>query len=83
MNWSWEYDPNEEHLIGGAPAALVAAVEKRADELALAAEALYLDGTTHQDASPKGENVLVPGGMFLCQIIPRHERVYIMQITCW
>ncbi len=33
MNWCWEYDPNEEHVIGGAPPALVAAVEKHSVSL--------------------------------------------------
>ncbi|MFG2980253.1 hypothetical protein ACGFYQ_03235 [Streptomyces sp. NPDC048258] len=33
MSWTWEYDPSEENVVGGAPPAFVAAVEKRADEL--------------------------------------------------
>ncbi|AGP57440.1 hypothetical protein [Streptomyces rapamycinicus] len=58
-------------------------MEKKADELVRAAAASYLDGPAYQRPSPRGENVLVPGGMFLCQVVPRHERVYLPQITAW
>ncbi|TVL89127.1 hypothetical protein [Streptomyces sp. SAJ15] len=83
MSWAWEYEPTEESVVGGAPPALVVEVEKRADEIVRAAEALYLDGTAYQGPSPSGENVLVPGGMFVCQVVPRHERVYILQVSAW
>ncbi|GHJ27885.1 MULTISPECIES: hypothetical protein [Streptomyces] len=83
MSWAWEYEPSEDQVVGGAPPALVAEVEKKADELVRAAAALYLDGTVYQGPSPRGENVLVPGGMFFCQVVPRHERVYVFQITGW
>lgn len=33
MTWRWEYDPSEAYVIGEAPPAFVAEVEKRADEL--------------------------------------------------
>ncbi|MGW0575583.1 hypothetical protein ACWD25_06345 [Streptomyces sp. NPDC002920] len=33
MTWRWEYDPDEQHVIGDAPPAFVAKVEKSADEL--------------------------------------------------
>ncbi|MFJ5118347.1 transposase [Kitasatospora sp. NPDC088548] len=48
MTWSWEYLPNPEHVTAGAPADFLAAVEHRANELARAAAALYLDGTSYQ-----------------------------------
>ncbi|MEU8724159.1 MULTISPECIES: hypothetical protein [Streptomyces] len=83
MSWAWEYDPSEDHVAGGAPPALIAEVEKKADELVRAAAALYLDGPAYQGPSPRGENVLVPGGMFFCQVVPRHECVYLLQITAW
>ncbi|MFI0822410.1 hypothetical protein ACH4TX_43095 [Streptomyces sp. NPDC021098] len=83
MSWAWEYEPGEEHVVGGAPPALIAEVEKKADELVRAAAALYLDGTAYQGPSPRGENHLVPGGMFVCQVIPRLERVFVLQVTAW
>ncbi|AQT72205.1 MULTISPECIES: hypothetical protein [Streptomyces] len=83
MSWTWEYDPGEENVAGGAPPAFVAEVEKRADELVRAAEALYLDGTTYQEVSPGSSDQFVPGGMFRYLVVPRHERLYVVQITPW
>lgn len=37
MTWQWEYDPDEQHVAGGAPPAFLAEVEKKADELVRAA----------------------------------------------
>ena len=85
-DWRWEYDPDETHVIGGptpAPPAFVAEVEKRADEIVRAAEALYLDGTTYQGVGEGTQTAYVPGGMFLFLTIPRSECVYILQVTPW
>ncbi|MGW0705238.1 hypothetical protein ACWD4G_04570 [Streptomyces sp. NPDC002643] len=81
MTWRWEYDPDEEHVAGGAPPAFLAEVEKKADELVRAAAAFYLDGTSYQEAGPKGNVTHVPGGFFLYLIVPRHECLYIHQVT--
>jgi hypothetical protein len=83
VSWAWEYEPREEHVVGGAPPALIAEVEKKADELVRAAAALYLDGTAYQGPSPRAENHLVPGGMFVCQVIPQPECLFILQVTAW
>lgn len=83
MSWTWEYDPDEENVVGGAPPAFVVEVEKKADELVRAAEALYLDGTSSQVLSPGSSDELVPGGMFRYLLVPRHERIYIVQVTSW
>ncbi|MGX4732846.1 hypothetical protein [Kitasatospora griseola] len=48
MTWSWKYHPDEHYVAAEAPPALLAEVERRADELVRAAEARYLDGTGHQ-----------------------------------
>ncbi|MFD7257107.1 hypothetical protein [Streptomyces sp. NPDC059874] len=83
MSWTWECDPSEEEVVGGAPPAFVVEVEKRAGELVRAAEALYLNGTTYQEMSPGSSDQFVPGGMFRYLVVPRHERVYIVQTTPW
>lgn len=82
MSWRWEYDPSEEHVIGGAPPAFVAEVEARADELVRAAEALYLDGSLFQGENPRSEHVRVTGGMFVFLLVPRHGCGYVLQVTC-
>lgn len=60
----------------GAPPAFVVEVEKRADEIVRAAEARHLDGPTCQGAGEGVQTAYVPGGMFLCLTVPRHECVY-------
>lgn len=81
MTWRWEYDPSEEYVIGGTPPAFIAEVEKKADELVSAAAAFYLDGAGYQGEGPKGADMDVPGGFFTYLVIPRHECVYIRQVT--
>ena len=81
MTWQWEYDPDEQHVAGGAPPAFLAGIEKKADELVRAAAAFYLDGTTYQGEGPNGGFAHVPGGFFNYLIVPWHERLYIMQVT--
>lgn len=48
MTWRWEHDPSEAYVIGEAPPAFVAEVEKMAGELVWAAAAFYLDGTQYE-----------------------------------
>ncbi|CAM5227751.1 MULTISPECIES: hypothetical protein [Streptomyces] len=63
--WRWEYVPDEAYVVGGAPPAFVAEVEKQADGLVRAAAAFCLDGASYQEAGPKGNVSHVPGGFFL------------------
>ena len=81
MTWRWEYDPDGQHVIGGAPPAFVAEVEKMADELVRAASAFYLGGSGYQGQGPKGGVAHVPGGFLEYLVIPRHECVYVLQVT--
>jgi hypothetical protein len=86
MSWSWEYEPDEKFVIGGenpAPPAFVIQVEERAEELVRAAEAHYLDGTTFQGAGEGTKTATVADGFFLYLVIPRHERVYVLQLTAY
>ncbi|WP_436791623.1 hypothetical protein [Yinghuangia sp. YIM S10712] len=83
MSWAWEYDPSEEHVTAGAPPTLILQVEEKAGELVRAAEALYVHGAAYESTSPPGGTALVTDGMFVYQTIPRHERVYILQVTAW
>ncbi|MER6413226.1 hypothetical protein [Streptomyces humidus] len=85
-DWHWEYDPDETQVIGGgipAPPAFVIEVEKRAEEIVRAAEALHLDGSAYQGAGEGVQTAYVPGGMFLYLTVPRHECVYVLQVTVW
>jgi hypothetical protein len=42
---------------------------------------LYLESTAYEGASPRLGEEVIEGGMFVYQIVPRHERVYILQVT--
>ncbi|MEU5250613.1 hypothetical protein [Streptomyces longwoodensis] len=82
MSWKWEYAFGAEEAARSAPAAFLAQVERKADELVRAAEALHLHGRDHEGFDPKGGDVIVPGGMFRYQVVVRSQRVYVVQITC-
>ncbi|MFF5369083.1 hypothetical protein [Streptomyces sp. NPDC013187] len=56
-------------------------MERKAEELVRAAEALHVHGQAHNAVDPKGGDVIVPGGMFTYQVVVRSERIYIVQIT--
>ncbi|MFJ4472957.1 hypothetical protein ACIP2X_36460 [Streptomyces sp. NPDC089424] len=81
MSWSWEYVPDEETVASGAPPAFLAEVEKKADELVRAAEALHLHGATWQGADEGARHAFVAGGFFVYMITPRAELVTIWQVT--
>ncbi|CAL9299667.1 hypothetical protein [Streptomyces sp. SudanB182_2057] len=81
MSWKWEYAFGAEEAARTAPAAFLADVARKAEELLRAAETLYLHGPAHRQPDPKGGEVIVPGGMFRYQIIVRSERLYVVQIT--
>ncbi|MGW1542892.1 hypothetical protein ACWCPM_22075 [Streptomyces sp. NPDC002309] len=80
MSWSWEYVPDEETVAAGAPPGFLAEVEKKADELVRAAEALHLHGATWQGTDEGTRHAFV-GGFFVYMITPRSEAVTIWQVT--
>lgn len=81
MSWKWEYAFGAEEAARTAPADFLATVERKADELVRAAEALHVHGRAHDGFDPKGHEMIVTGGMFRYQLVVRSERVYIVQIT--
>ncbi|WP_406291366.1 hypothetical protein [Embleya sp. NBC_00896] len=70
-------------MTAGAPPVLIVQVEEKAAELVRAAEALHIHGEAYEGLSPQGGTALVANGMFVYQVVPRHERVYILQVTAW
>ncbi|MGW3498187.1 hypothetical protein [Streptomyces sp. NPDC001020] len=81
MSWKWEYAFGAEEAARTAPPEFLAGVERKADELVRAAEALHVHGRAHREGDPKGGDVTIPGGMFTYQVVVRSERVYVVQIT--
>ncbi|WP_030208277.1 hypothetical protein [Streptomyces sp. NRRL S-87] len=81
MSWKWEYAFGAETAARTAPADFLRQVEKKADELVRMCEITYLHAGDHQGLDPKGETLIIPGGMITYQIVVRRARVYIIQIT--
>ncbi|MGW0185104.1 hypothetical protein ACWDV7_05030 [Streptomyces sp. NPDC003362] len=81
MSWKWEYAFGAEAAARTAPADFLATVERKADELVRAAEALHIHGRAHKGIDPKGGEIIVSGGWFGYQVVVRSERVYVVQIT--
>lgn len=81
MSWRWEYALGAEKAALTAPRAFLAQVERKAAELARAAEALHLHGRASRELNPQGGDMAVPGGMFSYQVVVRQECVYVLQIT--
>ncbi|AZM61641.1 MULTISPECIES: hypothetical protein [unclassified Streptomyces] len=81
MTWRWEYEPDQATVAGGAPAGFLAEVEKTADELVRAAEALHLHGPGFQGADEGAKHAFVSGGFFVYMVTPRSELVTIWQVT--
>jgi hypothetical protein len=73
VTWRWEYVPDEEAVAAGASPAFLAEVEKTADELVRAAEALYLHGPAYQGADDGAKHAVVAGGFFVYMITPRSD----------
>ena len=80
LTWAWEYSPSEEYITAGAPEAFLVEVEQMAEELVRAAEALYLDGSSYQEAGEPLKTAVVTNGFFLYFIVPRSERVFIIRL---
>ncbi|MEU1512872.1 hypothetical protein ABZ490_12015 [Streptomyces sp. NPDC005811] len=81
MSWKWEYAFGAEAAARTAPTDFLTAVERKADELVRAAEALHLHGRAHEGIDPKGGEIIVSGGWFGYQVVVRSERVCVVQLT--
>lgn len=81
MTWRWEYVPDHETVAAGAPPDFLAEVEKKAEELLRAADALHLHGPAYQDMDEGARHAFVAGGFFVYMITPRLELLSIWQVT--
>jgi hypothetical protein len=81
VSWHGEYVPDEETVAAGAQPEFLAEVEKKAEELVRAAEALYLRGPAYQEADEGAQHAFVVGGFFAYMVTARSELVSVRQIT--
>ncbi|MFI8995056.1 hypothetical protein [Streptomyces sp. NPDC053542] len=75
--WRWEYDPDEEHVVGGLPSHVVTEVERLAGELAvLGADAAEV-GVGH-----KLRNLaFLDMGLLYFLPVPRQELIVVVRVT--
>lgn len=81
-DWTWEYDPAEEHVAGGLPAGVVAEVERLATELAaLGGDAAKVGRPVDREGGLREFDILGGRGFISFLAVPRHRRVYVCAIT--
>ncbi|MEU6476189.1 hypothetical protein ABZ858_04730 [Streptomyces sp. NPDC047017] len=68
-------------MAAGAPPEFLAQVERAADELVRAAEALFLHGPAYQGTDEGARHAFVAGGFFVYMVTARSELVSLWQIS--
>jgi hypothetical protein len=79
VSWRWEYNPDEDFVIGGATPAFVAQVETAAAELTRAAEVRFLDGSSYSEPGEPIRTHAVEDGLLWYMVVPRDQRLYILR----
>ncbi|MEV0278404.1 hypothetical protein AB0I22_18760 [Streptomyces sp. NPDC050610] len=80
--WSWEYDPDREHVAGGVPAEIVTEVERLAGQLVELA-AVGVDVTDMGQGPRAGglRRMDAAGGWFHFLVAPRIQVIIIVKIV--
>ncbi|TQF05685.1 hypothetical protein E6W39_30000 [Kitasatospora acidiphila] len=80
-DWTWEYLPDAQYVVGGLPEAVVEEVESIAAELAVLNSMTYPEGRDFQGTGP-GMRKVVRAHLMVCYTtFPRDEAIYIVQVT--
>lgn len=81
-DWAWDYKPSAEYITGGLPPGVVAEVERLAVELAaLGRDAVKVGRPIDREGGLREFDVLGGRGFISFLAVPRHECVYICNIT--
>ena len=81
-DWTWEYNPSEEHVVGGLPPGVVAEVERVATELsALGGDAAKIGRPLDREGGLREFDILGGRGFISFLAVPRHQRIYVCNIT--
>ncbi|MFI1179662.1 hypothetical protein ACH4UT_08905 [Streptomyces sp. NPDC020799] len=81
-DWSWEYDPDEEHVSAGLPPGVMAEVERLATELAaLGRDAEKVGRSPRSEGGVRHFDFLGGRGFLSFLVVPRHCCVYVCDIT--
>ncbi|MGW7003823.1 hypothetical protein ACWGCW_13595 [Streptomyces sp. NPDC054933] len=81
-DWTWEYNPNEEHVVGGLPPGVVAEVERLTTELAaLGGDAAKIGRPTGREGGLREFDIFNGRGFISFLTVPRHQCVYVCSVT--
>jgi hypothetical protein len=81
-DWAWEYGSDPEYVTAGLPPGVIAEVERLAPELAaLGPEAAKIGRPVDRDGGLREFDILSGRGFISFLAVPRHQRVYICNIT--
>ncbi|MEV5380558.1 hypothetical protein AB0L26_32035 [Streptomyces nondiastaticus] len=81
-DWTWEWNPDRYHVVGGLPAGVVAEVERLAVELAaLGRDAVKVGRPEDKEGGLREFDILGGRGFFSFLAVPRHQAIYICSIT--
>ncbi|MEV7506181.1 hypothetical protein [Streptomyces sp. NPDC093018] len=81
-DWAWDYNPSAEYITGGLPPGVGAEVERLAVELAaLGHDAVKVGRPIDREGGLREFDILGGRGFISFLAVPRHECVYICNIT--
>ena len=80
--WTWEYDPDAEHVVGGLPPEVVAEVERLADQLAvLGADAAQVGRGRLHGGGLRTQDVFGGRGFFMFLALERACLIVVTRVT--
>jgi hypothetical protein len=83
-DWSWEYEPDAENVVGGLPSELLEQVARMAQRLADAAGVKYIGDPSIEESGVSKVLVHTEGTLMLWyQGDRRYNAVYILQAIPW
>ncbi|MFC5721376.1 hypothetical protein ACFP1Z_14485 [Streptomyces gamaensis] len=81
-DWSWEYNPSEEHVADGLPLGVIAEVERLATEIAaLGYDATKIGRPIDRAGGLREFDILGGRGFINFLAVPRHQCIYVCNIT--
>ncbi|WP_439679058.1 hypothetical protein [Embleya sp. MST-111070] len=83
-DWTWEYDPDADHVVGGLVADVRADVESLAQRLADATSVRYVDGPSDHDSGVSGIRDHAEGRLILWYMEHRRlELPPVLRVQHW
>lgn len=81
-DWSWDWEPCQEHVARGLPPGVIAEVERLATELAsLGRDAVKVGRPEDREGGLREFDILSGRGFFSFLAGPRHQALHVRDIT--